>query len=76
MSMHSTGEKPGTGVYTCTMCAQKVVLDDKSDNALNVKILIIVSKLVGSRFCLLSISFSFLPRNTHIHAFRKFPVLH
>ncbi|EAC2630730.1 zinc ribbon-containing protein [Listeria monocytogenes] len=31
MAMHSTGEKPGTGTYTCTMCAQKVVLDDKSD---------------------------------------------
>ncbi|QEZ05373.1 zinc ribbon-containing protein, partial [Listeria monocytogenes] len=31
MAMHSTGEKPGTGTYTCTMCAQKVVLDDKTD---------------------------------------------
>jgi rubrerythrin len=30
-SMSTTGEKPGKGVYTCTKCGQKVVLDDDSD---------------------------------------------
>jgi DNA-directed RNA polymerase subunit RPC12/RpoP len=29
--MSTTGEKPGKGVYTCTKCGQKVVLDDNSD---------------------------------------------
>ncbi|WP_368074081.1 hypothetical protein [Shewanella sp. MEBiC00475] len=29
--MLSTGEKPGKGVYTCTKCGQKVILDDNSD---------------------------------------------
>ncbi|WP_427977008.1 zinc ribbon-containing protein, partial [Agarivorans sp.] len=29
--MSSTGEKPGKGVYVCTKCGQKVVLDDTSD---------------------------------------------
>lgn len=29
--MNSTGEKPGKGTYVCTVCGQKVVLDDKTD---------------------------------------------
>lgn len=31
MSKHSTGEKPGKGVYTCDSCGQRVVLDDHAD---------------------------------------------
>lgn len=29
--MYKTGEKPGKGIYYCTRCGQKVVLDDNSD---------------------------------------------
>ncbi|MGI2142802.1 zinc ribbon-containing protein [Shewanella frigidimarina] len=29
--MSSTDEKPGKGVYTCTKCGQRVILDDNSD---------------------------------------------
>lgn len=29
--MHTTGEKPGKGTYTCFSCGQKVRLDDSSD---------------------------------------------
>jgi DNA-directed RNA polymerase subunit RPC12/RpoP len=29
--MSTTGEKPGTGTYTCRKCGQNVVLNDSSD---------------------------------------------
>ncbi|WP_420915715.1 zinc ribbon-containing protein [Marinomonas pontica] len=29
--MSTTGEKPGTGTYTCTSCGETVRLDDTSD---------------------------------------------
>jgi DNA-directed RNA polymerase subunit RPC12/RpoP len=29
--MPTTGEKPGRGSYSCTMCGQIVILDDDSD---------------------------------------------
>lgn len=29
--MYTTGEKPGKGIYACTKCGQRVVLDDTTD---------------------------------------------
>ena len=29
--MHTTGETPGAGTYTCTNCGQTVVLNDSTD---------------------------------------------
>lgn len=29
--MHSTGEKPGKGIYQCYYCGQIVILDDMTD---------------------------------------------
>lgn len=31
MAKHTTGEKPGKGVYTCTKCGTTVHLDDTTD---------------------------------------------
>ncbi|HBW13794.1 MAG TPA: hypothetical protein DEF30_08260 [Proteiniclasticum sp.] len=31
MGNHTTGEKPGKGIYTCTKCGTKVRLDDMTD---------------------------------------------
>ncbi len=31
INMATTGEKPGSGTYTCDNCGQVVVLDDNTD---------------------------------------------